>query len=461
MPPALATQRHRPGLPLILLSVLLIALWLAGGASRGDALGQVVVRGVSWAVVIITILTRARPTLGAPHPTLLFLMAAAAIALIQLVPLPPDLWQMLPGHAIFAEAATLSGQAQPWRPWSIVPGATANAAASLIVPFATFSLVAGLSDRERGWLPGLLLLFVAASTLVGLIQFSGTVFNNPFVNDVLGEVSGTFANRNHFALLIAMGCALAPVWGFNGGRLHWRAPATLGLVLLFLLTILASGSRAGLGLGVTAVLMGLLLSRYDMKKALSRYPRWAFPSLVAGLLTIVVVFALISVMADRAVSISRLFAIDPGQDMRNRGLPTVLTMIRTYFPFGAGVGTFDPVFRMHEPYGLLKLTYFNHAHNDFLEAVLDAGLPGLLLVVSALGWWGWASMRAWGPESGSQYAMPRLGSAILLLVIVASIFDYPARTPTMMAIVVIASTWLATKPRRSHGSTLPRRDRLL
>ena len=147
--------------------------------------------------------------------------------------------------------------------------------------------------------------------------------------------------------------------------------------------------------------------------------------------------------------------------MRNRGLPTVLTMIATYFPFGAGVGSFDPIFRMNEPHALLKLTYFNHAHNDFLEIVLDAGAPGLLVLTAAFGWWGWASMRAWGPDSGRRHILPRLGSAILFLVVVASIFDYPARTPTIMAMMVIAAMWLATTPERTHGSPLPRKGQHL
>ena len=62
---------------------------------------------------------------------------------------------------------------------------------------------------------------------------------------------------------------------------------------------------------------------------------------------------LISVAAGRAVSINRALTVDAGQDMRARGLPTVLEMIRTYFPFGSGLGGFDPIFRIHEPFELL------------------------------------------------------------------------------------------------------------
>jgi O-antigen ligase len=128
--------------------------------------------------------------------------------------------------------------------------------------------------------------------------------------------------------------------------------------------------------------------------------------------------------------------------MRGRALPTVLAMIAEYFPAGAGLGGFDPLFRMHEPFALLKTTYFNHAHNDWLEVVLDAGLPGLLVSVAALAWWLVGTIRAW--RGGAVVA--RLGSAMLLLIMLASVIDYPARTPMMMATVVIAAVWLS-RPR--------------
>jgi O-antigen ligase len=128
--------------------------------------------------------------------------------------------------------------------------------------------------------------------------------------------------------------------------------------------------------------------------------------------------------------------------MRSRALPTVWAMTLGYFPFGAGLGSFDPVFRIHEPLALLKPTFFNHAHNDLIEVVLDAGLPGLLLLLGALTWWGRASVRAWRSGSTASPMLPRIGSAMLLLVILASVFDYPARTPMMMALIVVAALWL-------------------
>lgn len=437
--------RFQPSLACILLAIFLGVLLLAGGGSQAELLGQVVVRAAAWVALIIFVLFGNRAS-SVARPVFLLALAALALALLQLVPLPPGLWQALPGRALLSEAAAASGQAQPWRPWSIVPDATFNAASSLVVPFAVLLLTTGLRENEWQWLPGMLLALVLLSSLAGLLQFSGAPFDNVLINDLQGKVSGTFANRNHFALFMALGCLIVPAWAFPAGRSSgWRGPAGLGLLLLFTLTIIASGSRAGTIIGVLAVAIGLVLARSGIRRTLIRYPRWVTWGLIVGVVVAISIAVLLSVAAGRAVSIDRAFAVEQGRDMRVRALPTVLAMTREYFPFGSGLGAFDQVFRMHEPDKLLKSTYFNHAHNDWLEIVLDAGLPGLLLLLIAVGWWGRASVQAWWTTPERHNAMPRLGSAMLLLILIASVFDYPARTPMIMAMAVIAGIWLSRR----------------
>jgi O-antigen ligase len=422
----------------------MVSLWLAGGAARYDALGQVVIRGASWALLALAVLFGAWPSFAGARAVVILLLASVALALVQLAPLPPDFWQGLPGRALLAEAASVSGEAQPWRPWSIAPSATWNAASSLIVPSVTLLLVLSLKDTERPLTLHFLLAFIGASMILGMVQFSSIRFDNVFVNETVGTVSGPFANRNHFALLLSIGCLLAPAWAVaRRRRLLWRAGLAAGLVLLFLLTILVTGSRAGLALALVAVLLGMLLAGPALRRALAHYPRWTFPALIAGVIGMIALGVLLSILAGRAASIDRIVTMDEAQDMRMRALPTVLAMVRDYFPVGTGLGTFDPAFRLHEPSALLKPTYFNHAHNDFLEIVLTAGLPGLILLLLATGWWAWASLRAWRTWGEGTQILPKLGSAILLLVLVASIFDYPARTPTIMAFVVVAAIWLS------------------
>ncbi len=442
----------KPALPFVLLWVLMGALVVAGGASRAQVSGQVVVRIVAWLLLIVAALFGDRPKMDEMRPVVWLLGAGVLLVLLQLVPLPPALWQALPGHGPMAASLTAATAGNAWRPLALSPGAAMNALSSLVVPATTLWLVAGLSTERRAQLLPLLLAVVVASTMAGLLQFSTGRIDNPLVNETVGVASGTFANRNHFALLLAVGCLLASAWAFTQARPEaWRSVTATGLVLLFLLMILSTGSRAGALLGALALGLALVLSHRAITAGLGSRARWIPLASIVGVLGLVCIFVLISVAADRALSIDRIFAADPGQDMRGRGLPTVLAMVREYFPWGSGLGGFDPVFRMHEPFHLLKPTYFNHAHNDFLEIVLDAGLPGLLLLLAALSWWAWASVRAWRGDA----VLPRLGSAILLLVILASLVDYPARTPLIMAVMVIAAAWLSGSARAPAPSAAP------
>nr|WP_281422861.1 O-antigen ligase family protein [Sphingomonas yunnanensis] len=309
--------------------------------------------------------------------------------------------------------------------------------------------MAAVSERERDWVPALLLALILVSTLIGLLQFSGLSFDHPLLNDTPGDVNGGLANRNHFALLLAIGCLLSFRWAFPDGRsARWRLPLAFGLVLLLLLTILATGSRMGMVLGVVALVIGPLTVRRAIRHELRRVPRWIVVATIGGAVLMIATLILLSVAADRAASIDRAFGMDAAQDIRARALPTVLSMIARYFPVGAGFGGFDPLFRIAEPFRLLKPTYFNHAHDDFLEVLIDGGVAGAVLLLAAVGWWAVASVRAW--RGGATNA--RLGSAALLLVFIASLSDYPARTPIVMAVVAVAATWLATRRERARPS---------
>lgn len=462
-----SSDQHRPSsspklpLSLSLLIGLLVVLWIAGGASRADVLGQAVTRAASWSIVIILILLmpRAQFVSQMRHhwrplaPVVLLLFAATALVALQLVSVPPSLWLELSGRDLLAQAATVSGQEQPWRPLSISPSGTWNALSSLIVPVIILALLFGLKRDDHRWLISVLLGLVGLSSIVALAQFSGVRLGHPLINDI-GSVSGLFANRNHFALFAAIGCPLALVWAFRErhGR-RWKGPATIALLLFFVLIILATGSRMGILLGAVGIMLGFALVRRPIATELARVPRKVALGVAVATAAALLTPVVLSVTMGRAVSIDRALGMGAEQDLRRLALPTLVDMTGKYFPYGSGFGTFDPAYRIHEPIALLGPSYFNLAHNDLLQTVLDGGLPGLLLLLAAIAWWGWRSFQVWtiGDED---CRLSRLGSVILLLVMIASVIDYPARTPLIMAVVVIAAVWLADPDRavRSPGA---------
>jgi O-antigen ligase len=437
--------RQHSGLALLL--ALLLILWLAGGASRADVIGQVLVRASAWAILIALLLFARFPRPVPAKPLALLIFAAVALPAIQLIPLPPSIWESLPGRGLLAEAARVSGQEQPWRSVSISPEATFNALSSLIVPLVVFLLVIRLTPRDHPRLANILLVLVIASSLFGLIQFAGLRIDNPFVNEIRGTVSGSFANRNHFALFLSIGCLLAPAWVFLDQKgVRWKGPVALAMLLLFGLLILATGSRMGIILGIVAVGLGLFSVHKQIRNELKRLP----PKLSIGLIAVAICMTasaiILSIVLDRAVSVDRAISLEVKEDLRRQALPVVISMTQQYFPVGSGFGAFDPVYRMAEPSALLSRSYFNHAHNDLIEIVLDGGLLGALLLLCALVWWLLKSIAAWRSRDAVNAILPRLGSMIVLLVIIASLTDYPARTPMIMAMLVIAAFWLAQAP---------------
>lgn len=440
----LGRRALRPGknLSTFLFLSLLIVLLLAGGASRADVVGQIIVRAASWSVILL-ILASDRVLTPWPKSDLGRIMAAVvAITAIQLVPLPPGLWQALPGRSIFIEAAAVSGQVQPWRPVSISPGRTFNALGSLVVAVAMMMAFNSLGQRA---LRISLLAIVGAivlSALWGALQFSGAGFGNPFVNDVTGMVSGPFANRNHLAAFLAIGCVVCPasVAFVGGGRVWWIG--ALAVSLFFLLVLIATGSRAGILLAAVACIAAVSISWGSLRTALSNpSPRLKFAAF-ACFLVIAMLLIFISIRFGRAVAIDRLGSLDAGEDLRLRALPTVWEMTVNYFPLGIGFGAFDPAFRIWEPTSLLQLPYFNQAHNDVLQVVLEGGVLSAAVGIAAIVWAARTYCRAIRSATLENRVLAHTAASTLLIIVLASLLDYPGRTPLIMATTVIAALWL-------------------
>lgn len=436
----------RTALASTLMIVLIVILALAGGASRADVGGQLLIAITAPTVMIVALLLgiAARPAdIRVPAA---ILAASVAIVAIQLVPLPPGLWRALPGRQAFVDLPVLIG-VDTWRPIALAPDATFLALTSLMVPAACLYLLCAIPSNQMRLVLTALVGAVLFSAVLGVLQFSASGWENPLVNASAGEPSGIFANRNHQALFLSIGIVLITVRFLTGQRVTTEAAASMAVIALLVMSILATGSRAGLLVGSCALLVSTALTIGAFRHSRPAISRIAIGCIAATSVGGVALLAVLSVTAGRSRSFERLVELDATADFRTRALPTVMLAIKQFFPVGSGFGTFDPVFRIIEPDALLKLTYFNHAHNDFLEIALEGGLLAMTLMLVALAWIVYANVSAWRRTFDASGVAVRGAGAILGLILIASIFDYPVRTPMIMAVLAIASAWLAAPDR--------------
>src|SRR5690606_38328423 len=105
-----------------------------------------------------------------------------------------------------------------------------------------------------------------------------------------------------------------------------------------------------------------------------------------------------------------------------------------------------------EPVAILAPQYFNHAHNDLLELILVGGLPAALLLAVFLAWLARQAFRVMrARHGGSSLTFARLGLAMVVILLLSSLVDYPFRTPLLAPLFAIGCGWLCDHSVGKHG----------
>ena len=157
-----------------------------------------------------------------------------AVFVLQLVPLPPGIWSVLPGRDTVAQFYTVAGMALPWQPLSLSPGETWRAGLALLPALALFLATLTLSRAERQVLLVVAVVIGLISVPLGILQVLGgdesELYFFQYTNP--GSAVGFFANANHYAafcyMLIPLSAALLsePPRGEGRSR-RWRfSPAS-------------------------------------------------------------------------------------------------------------------------------------------------------------------------------------------------------------------------------------------
>lgn len=431
----------------------LTVIFLTGGSSRFDVQSLVILYPTTifvcgiyiYKIKLICVIENIWP--------LLSLAAFFFLALIQIVPLPYWISNILVYQSLIDEIYDISGIPYNSKTISYVPSAGLSMAYSYLLPITVFLIGIHLQERELRKLLSLVLVLGLFSAIFGLLQ---TVGNDQsalrFYKITNYEAAvGLLANRNHQAVLLACLFPVLAVYGLhssnNDSVYGARALTALlaGTVLIPLIFI--TGSRAGLFFGALALLSTLLWRQ----KPTTSIPKgrkllrvsFASPQLIVGLLALLI--SIMTVLMARAEAFQRLWSLDQSDDLRFRAWQPILEMAIGYFPFGSGLGSFAQVYQIYEGDHLLSNSYLNQAHNDWLDLLLTGGLPGLLIVGIFLVIWCRSTIAAFhnGPKSNIQ----KLGSVLMAILVLSSAVDYPLRTPIMAAVFAVSLLWLTKKER--------------
>ena len=370
-------------------------------------------------------------------------VAAIALVLVQLIPLPPAMWSNLPGRTFVVDGFRLLGQPLPWMPLSLAPADTIATAMAMLPPLAMLALILRLGAYRDSWLLIALLCATFISVALGVLQIQsgGTgPYLYPLAN--LGTASGLFANANHMASLLLVSI---PFLVALGARRYRRLTNPNDRLLT---VTLAVGAAIVVGLGiVTNQSFALLLIGAPVvgAAALQLIPpgrvRLGRLAAMLGLLFLAGI-ATLAVMVSSGMSTSNQSSMTIRADIwKHSG-----EAIRDHGMAGSGVGTFPSIYAHYEDPATVERTYVNHAHNDYMEILLEAGLPGAVLLLLFLFWWSSRAFAIWrSPNAAELGRAACIASAAILL---HSLVDYPLRTAAIATTMAMALGLMADPARR-------------
>jgi len=414
--------------------VYLLLCLLLGGASAAGFIANFMLQIASLPLIgwAIWQMVQERPSTQIRAP-LGLLAIFLVIALLQLVPLPPALWTVLPGRSAVVQGYRLLGVPLPWLPLTLAPDVALSSILWLLPAFASLLGVVVLGAFRGRGIATAIVAVTLASVAIGALQVIGGSSAYLYRVTNYGVAVGFFANANHNATLLLvcmpfLAALQATLLKRSGSQ---RSASAIRLLVgaayaIILVGLLINSSLAGIGLGVP-VALGSWLAFGNQRPALRR-----------GIVVATVVLSLAAVVTIVVGPFgNNLFGTQTSNVELSRQTSFALTLraARDYFPVGSGTGSFQPVYHMQEPLGSVTTTFMNHAHSDWIELLLETGLVGIAFAALFLAWWIVRVRAIWRAEEPDPFAQAAvIATAAIML---HSVVDYPLRTAALSAVFAV------------------------
>ncbi|MGD8110901.1 O-antigen ligase family protein [Vibrio sp. TRT 17S01] len=292
---------------------------------------------------------------------------------------------------------------------------------------------------------------------------SGAEHSLIFQLKVNKAATGSFVYKNHFAnylvMCLCMGLALivANLHSTSSGSWFVRFKRWVGAIL--------SGKML-VRLAMVVMVIALVMSR-------SRMGNTAFfvASCIGGIVALLfykqkpraLVALIISVLMIDAIVVGSLFGVSKvqqriaetsfTQETRDEVVEWSLPIISDFPLTGTGMGSFYSVFPAYSKY---NIGFYDHAHNDYLQFAVEAGIPATLLLGFPCLWALWLCVKSMRTRNSRTLKGTALGCfmAILAMLIHISVdfmLQAPANAVTFLTILVLAGCSASMKiSRRSE-----------
>jgi O-antigen ligase len=243
------------------------------------------------------------------------------------------------------------------------------------------------ADRPRESLPRwgfLVAVYASLLAFFAIIQFfaGGGLIYWSIKPQWGGWIFGPYVNHNHYAGLMEMLIPTGAAYVLSRPQGH-PAKLPLGIALVVpIVSLLLSGSRGGLAslLIEIQILFVIVLWVSPLSRRRSIAVMMTFGIVSVAVLFFALAPAEISKRLEGMASLSPSSEVSLGE--RLRVARDSLHILGDHPWLGAGLGTFDVVYPQYRSFP--SDLRWDHAHNDYAEALAETGLVGGFLILSAL-----------------------------------------------------------------------------
>lgn len=425
---------------------LVIALVLGGGGSPAP-LPELILELLAVLFALIWLFAPIRGLDWQRIPWSAWMIAAlvTAVPLLQLIPLPPIVWQNLPGRVVEVQALALIGAEDSWRTWSLAPSRTLSSFLSLGPPLLMLIVTSALDLSGRVMLLRSIMIVVLAMLFVGTLQLSaGAASPIHFYGATEQWLVGFQANHNSAADVLLIALMITPVvlrdlvdrriLSANPGLVLGIAGSVAAVLSL---AVVLTASRMGMFLLPIPLLTNLWILR--------PWIRMSVRSSTYGIIGLIILGSVgLLLWRENPTIVGILVRFDFSEELRPQLWRDGLYVAQKYFPFGVGMGDFVPALIADERLEVVWPSLPNRAHNDFIELACEAGMFGLLALSAislTLSRALWQKLRGRAGQPQTLAIFAGVGLTILSL---HSLVDYPIRSMALACLAAVCAGLLLT-----------------